>query len=440
MKLLVIHSFVILEFDRHAGRGITLFFLKFAFALCLVCATTQSQAGRLIIESWRTDDVELWNAKILPEFHKLYPDIHVVFSPVTNTSYDINTKTGLREKTAGDLITCRPFDASLELFSAGHLLELSHLVDLSPYRSIAKAAWTTDDGAGIFCLPLAFVGHGFFFNKAVFNDLGIQIPKTEDEFFELLGVIQKKTKGKITPIAFGTKDKWEATQTLMSIVGPNHWKGEVGRRALLNGTSKFTDEAFIQTWEKMAALSKYFPIDFEKISYEDARELFASGQAAIFPSGSWDISHIESIDPDNFGVFRYPLIQATDDCYVTNHLDSGIGINAASSNVQDAKIFLNWLTTRDFSNLFANTLIGFYPLASFPVNTQSETANEMFRWRRTCKSTLRINSQQLERGPESFENLLWDVNAEVLNLTITPASAATRVQRSLDSWFYKTME
>ncbi len=40
----------------------------------------------------------------------------MVFSPTAPTEYNAALNTKLDGGTAGDLITCRPFDASLELF------------------------------------------------------------------------------------------------------------------------------------------------------------------------------------------------------------------------------------------------------------------------------------------------------------------------------------
>ena len=397
-----------------------------------------SHAGNLVIESWRTDDIELWNKKILPAFNKEHPDIHVTFKPTNNVLYDETINQKLRNKTAGDLITCRPFDPALELFSAGYLLELSDKVNLKSFRNIAKAAWSSDDGAAIFCLPLAVVGHGFFYNKNIFEALKISPPETEAELFKALEKIKKS--GKTTPIAFGTKEKWESAQIMLSAVGPNQWKGEQGRLAILKGNLRFTDTVFVETWKSMARLSPYLAKNRDQLTYDQARTMFIKDQAAIFPSGSWDINYLEKMDPNKFGVFKYPVKNKGDECYVTNHLDIGIGINSASKNQKDAQTFLNWLSGKDFSDLFANTLTGFYPLSSFPMNIQSDMANEMHRWRKACKSTIRVNSQFLNRGPESLEALLWDVSSQVLNQKIKPEAAAQRVQKSLDTWFYKAAE
>jgi raffinose/stachyose/melibiose transport system substrate-binding protein len=92
---------------------------------------------------------------------------------------------------AGDIITCRPFDASLELFNQGHLADLSDLSAMANFSDVAKSAWTTDDGSATFCVPMASVIHGFMYNKDAFEELGLEEPTTVDEFFAVLDAIKE---------------------------------------------------------------------------------------------------------------------------------------------------------------------------------------------------------------------------------------------------------
>ena len=93
--------------------------------------------------------------------------------------------TRLEGGTAGDLITCRPFDASLALFEAGHLASLNDLEGMDNFGSVAKSAWITDDGSDVFCVPMASVIHGFIYNQDIFDDI-------YQKAREALGFVKKK--------------------------------------------------------------------------------------------------------------------------------------------------------------------------------------------------------------------------------------------------------
>ena len=126
--------------------------------------TVAQDSGSLVIESWRNDDLTIWEDVIIPAFNAHYPDIEVVFSPTAPAEYNAALEAKLEAGTAGDLITCRPFDNSLGLFNDGHLVSLNDLPGMEFFGDVARSAWVTDDGSDVFCVPMASVIHGFIYN------------------------------------------------------------------------------------------------------------------------------------------------------------------------------------------------------------------------------------------------------------------------------------
>ena len=96
-----------------------------------------------------------------------------MFAPSAPTEYNAALNAKLDAGSAGDLITCRPFDASLELYKKGKLADLTDLPGMENFSDVAKSAWQTDDGKATFCVPMASVIHGFIYNKDAFDELGI---------------------------------------------------------------------------------------------------------------------------------------------------------------------------------------------------------------------------------------------------------------------------
>ncbi len=58
---------------------------------------------------------------------------------------------------------------------------------------------------------------------------------------------------------------------------------------------------------------------------------------------------------------------------------------------------------------------------------------QMMEWRTACESSIRVNAQILNRGQPSMEQELWNVNADLLNGTVTGKEAAARIQNSVAS-------
>ena len=390
-----------------------------------------ASAGKLTIESWRNDDAAIWKEKLIPAFNAKYPDIQVEFTPTAPKEYNASLNARLEGGTAGDIITCRPFDASLELFNKGHLAALNDLPSMANFSDVAKSAWTTDDGKATFCVPMASVIHGFIYNKDIFKEVGVEPPKTEEEFLAVLEKI--KANGTYTPLVMGTNDQWEAATMGFQNIGPNYWKGEEGRKGLIDGSAKLTDKPYVDTFAALAKWSPYMGDGYKAQTYPDSQNLFGLGKGAVYAAGSWDISTFRG-QKVNMGAFKAPP-PAGSDCYISDHTDIGIGLNAKSGNSEEAKKFLDWVGSEEFANIFANALPGFFPLSNAKVTLSDDVAQEFVNWRGQCKSTIRNSYQILSRGTPNLENEMWNVSAQVLNGTMTPDAAAAQLQDGLKKWY-----
>lgn len=399
-------------------------------------ALTQAQTGTetLKLETWRIDDEARWNTRIIPAFQRTHPSIQVLTVPAPPTEYDTALLDKFAKNAAGDLITCRPFDQSLALYNKGYLQDITAMPELRRFRSQSKIAWTTYYAERVFCMPVAAVMTGFFYNTEIFKELNLQPPHTEEEFFEVLKKI--KQSNKYLPIAFGTGDAWQSAQVIFAGIGPNYWKGEQGRINLLTGRAKFTDPAYVDTWRVMAKLADYLPKHQKDLGENGARKLFLDGKAAIYPAGSWEIPFLsEHSHAKHFGVFAPPPKQIQHNCYVLSHFDLGVGINKQGSHNQAANMFLTWLSSPEFSQLVAHDLHGFFPLSNHPVEITNPLTREMATWRQQCDTTIRINSQFLNQAWPELEQALWDVSARVLRKELSPEEAAKHIANGIEKWF-----
>ncbi|WP_319542914.1 ABC transporter substrate-binding protein [uncultured Pseudodesulfovibrio sp.] len=411
-------------------------FTGFALAALLITsmlATSAFAATTLKIESWRNDDSDIWTDTIIPAFNKKHPDIQLVFAPMPPAEYNAGLNAKLAGGTAGDLITCRPFDASLELFNKGYIVALDDLAGMKEFSGVAKSAWQTDDGKSTFAVPMASVIHGFIYNKEAFEELGLSVPATEAEFFTVLEKI--KADGNYIPLAFGTADQWEAATMGFQNIGPNYWKGEEGRKALIAGTAKLTDAPYVNTWKQLAKWAPYMGKGFKAQKYPDSQNLFTLGRAAIYPAGSWDITTFNTQADFKFGAFPPPLPEGATKGYISDHTDIALGLNAASPNKDAARLFLEWLSSPEFAELYANSLPGFFPLSNHKVSLKDPVAQEFVNWRNTHESTIRNSYQILSRGTPNLENQLWNVSSQVINGTMTPEDAAKETQAGLEKWY-----
>jgi raffinose/stachyose/melibiose transport system substrate-binding protein len=407
-------------------------FFRYLTLIAACCGTSVVQSQTLGFESWRDEDVSIWTDRVMPAFKHSTIELKY-FAETDPTKHDQRLIERLNIGRAGDLITCRPFDRSMDLFEKGHLLDITNMPELRRFRRHSKIAWTTYYNDRVFCMPVASVMTGFFYNKAIFQELKLSPPNNEEEFWKVLKTIE--SSGKYLPLAYGTQGRWQASQVLFSGIGPNYWKGEEGRIKLLYGRAQFDDPEYVDVWRVLKQLGKYLPKNHANIDGFQARNLFLSGRAAIYPAGSWEIRFLENQPNIQVGVFAPPPKKEQHNCYVLNHFDQGIGINTRSPHQETARQFLSWLSTKDFSSVYSEQFPGFFPLSNYPFQSNSALSNEMVSWTQHCDTTIRINSQYLNQAWPDFEETLWEISSQVLTQDVTPEVAAKRIADGVRQWF-----
>ncbi len=408
--------------------------LRIAFLTStLLAGMAHAQDVTLTIESWRNDDLAIWQDTIIPAFEAQNPGIKVTFAPSAPAEYNAVLNSKLDAGSAGDMITCRPFDASLELYTKGHLADLTSLGAMANFSPVAKSAWQTDDAAATFCVPMASVIHGFIYNKDAFDALGIAVPTTEAEFLAALDKI--KADGAYIPMAMGTNDQWEAATMGYNNIGPNYWKGEEGRLALIKGEQKLTDPQWVAPYAALAKWKDYLGDGYEAQTYPDSQNLFTLGRAAVYPAGSWEISGFNTQATFKMGAFPPPVQNAGDTCYISDHTDIALGMNAKSAHPEETKKFLEWVGSAEFATLYANALPGFFSLNAAPVAMEDPLAQEFVSWRDKCQSSIRSTYQILSRGTPNLETETWNASVSAIKGTETPEALGAKLQAGLASWY-----
>ena len=168
----------------------------------LVTGLAAAQAGSLKIESWRNDDADIWNSKIIPAFNKTLSRHQGRVRALRADGIQRRAQRAPRRRHGGrphHLPSVRRLARSLSRKSTSTASTTSRA--WTNFSDVAKAAWTTDDGKTTFCVPMASVIHGFIYNKDAFKKVGATEPKTMAEFHDVLDKLKKD--GTYMPIVHG---------------------------------------------------------------------------------------------------------------------------------------------------------------------------------------------------------------------------------------------
>ena len=186
--------------------------------------------------------------------------------------------------------------------------KLSHynLEDLNPGGGERKASY---DGK-ILSIPFGGLsGCDIFYNKAIFAEVGIEVPQTIDE---LEAACDKLLEAGYVPFALANGSKWTGSMYFMYLVARHSGNDEFN--AAYDGTGSFTSPAFIWAGEKIQEwVNKgYFNEGFNSMVTDnnEDRALLYNNTCAMMLHGSWQVSGVKSDNADwyneYFGTFRFP--------------------------------------------------------------------------------------------------------------------------------------
>lgn len=405
--------------------------LGLGLAGCAAGGSGDGDTTKIVLGTWRTEDAAMWENDIIPAFEQSHPGITVEYAPVDTNDYNAAIQSQIEGGTGPDVIMCRPFDVNRSWIEQGYFDSLAELDAISTFPETALAAWEGDDGTP-YCVPVASVLAGFYYNTAIFDELGLEVPTTQAEFLDVLDAI--KADGTYTPLALGSADGWQLAYNMLYQVGPNAWHGEDGRLGLIDGTKKLTDPDFVEGFRVFDSFTDYLPKGYESISYEDMTQLFTLGQAAILPDGSWQISQVTSTGLD-VGVFGAPPAAAGEQRYQQEMADMAFGLNAAGKQKEAATEFLEWLGTPEFQQLYVNKLPGFFSMGSEPVSYDNPLAQEFADLKEGAELTSRLALDRLSAGQPPLDDEIWRVAQLMYNSGLSPEEATAELQKGLDSWY-----
>lgn len=267
---------------------------------------TAASVETVKIEMWgQENDVSGFEKfqKALDIYNERYPDapLEIEFIPGGDADpYLQKLLMAADTNTLPDLFlgTCAYIDG---IWETGALLDITEYIE-------SDAEWSARFISGAFNLQEQYTGgakygvpyqnefQGFILNKRLFDEQGLEIPVTWEEWLNCIEVFKEAD---ITPIAYGATDNWSRWGFDLFF----HRYGFYDNLdAILNGEMQFS-EIGTAAFEKIDELAKLgaFPENVNTATYTEALELFKAGQAAIITTGSWELSSLlESEEANNF--------------------------------------------------------------------------------------------------------------------------------------------
>ncbi|HEX5511184.1 MAG TPA: extracellular solute-binding protein [Actinomycetales bacterium] len=266
---------------------------------------------------------------------------------------------------------------------------------------------------------------GIFYNKKIFDRLGIDQPESLSE----LATAAKRVKAAgLVPLAVSDKEGWEGghllSMALSSAVGAD------GMKALLDGDKSWDSPqvtSSLSLWDDYNKAG-YLPKSPTSVDYDGATAMFYSGKAAMIPTGSWLVGEID--DNTSFPVGYIPFPAPDGPGIFAGGLGSGPFISANSNKKSEDLKFLNFLASPEHGRWTVENL---HTIPPQPIDTQGLNVSPLFA--KVLKDTAHLSRSSGGFGynidvlsTDVFNEAMFNGVQAVLTGQQTPEDVASKLQ------------
>lgn len=286
--------------------------------------------------------------KLVEKFEAENPNIKVTISAPPDATTVLKTK--LVKGDVPDIISMSADRSYADFVEANILEDLDGLVDIdkiNPVYNEMMKDLEIEERQGIYGVPYALNASGVIYNKDIFKELNLEIPKTWDEF---LSVAQKVKNEQIIPFYMTYKEAWTtlpAWNTISSTLVSSEIFDKVNKREVT------FSEIYDETTDKILELLEFGHSDNFGVGYNDGNIAFAKGESAMYLQGSYAIPSILTVNENlNLGMFALPATNNVENNKLVSGVDVYFSIPKDAKNKEESIKFINFLLEEENSQLY----------------------------------------------------------------------------------------
>lgn len=318
------------------------------FVVSPVSAEGDGEVVKLRMMGYNAESTRATYLKYLDE---LLPNIEIEFEFVSTDNFDNVLNSQLQAGEGPDIIEVG--GQTKLLAKAGYLLDLSDQEFIKKYTDSGLQAYTVD--GGIYAEPLQSWFEGIFYNKKIFEENGISIPKTWDEFIEIHKTLEEKG---IKAQTMGAQSYEPMMKQSIALVNNMFYSDSANMafdESFNEGEGKL-EEAWlpaVQEWYKIIEAG-CLNAEMLGLSYDQALDEFATEKAAMWECGPWAVETILSKNPDiEFGMFPIPGTDAEQPGWLVGGPGSAWAVNAKSEHMEEVLQVLEATSTEEAQQALA---------------------------------------------------------------------------------------
>ena len=408
----------------------------FVLGVIFTLLATMTMAVTVEMWSWRVQDEEVWQ-EVEKRLQAQGEDIEIEYRGFLPTEYDSKMLMALQGGKGPDLVYTRrlPGGRTKAMVDAGLILPLTNEINFEHFTE-GVLNNITQEGQQ-YGVPFAIQVVGVFYNKDIFDEFGLEEPKTWDEMIAIAEVLQSNN---IDPFFVPGKEAWalvmQHAMCGVSVLGPGWIK------RLTEGKIDFLDQDWIYMNTLLNDLKQYYQKNFMANIVTDMDAAFAFGQAGMVFYGIWGAQMWEELNPDiNIGYFMVPPDYVGNQPYAYVYMDGAVGLSKNADNKEAALKVLEFAATPEFGTIFSNVTKNIPAVtgAEMPDVPILKQANEVAN-NNASPYVYWVGSELVAGQPSLYSDVLSPGIQAMYSDEMTPAELAQECQDALSQWYEPLIE
>ncbi|WP_164667798.1 ABC transporter substrate-binding protein [Virgibacillus doumboii] len=312
-------------------------------------SSSASEATEISFIHWRGEDKEVFE-DIIGQFEEENPDITVEMNIYPSEQYQSNAQQLLRDGSVGDVFTSFPGSQFEAMKEADLFTDLSNEDFVSKF-SEGSIGIGQADGKQL-AIPYQLVFNMPVYNKGMFEELGLEVPKSWSEYQEMAATL---IENDIVPVAFPGADIGP-NQTMNSMMMNNSEEGVF--KKLESGEESLTNDWWVKTLKDFEYFNEngYFQENALGTNQDSAMQMVADEEAAMLATGSYHMASLKDLNPDlKLGLLPPITVPESEAEFEGIHTATFmLAINKKSEKKEAARKFIDFLSEPEIASQYAN--------------------------------------------------------------------------------------
>lgn len=275
--------------------------------------------------------------------------------------------------------------------------------------------------------PTSYNVLGVYYNKAIFEECGIEVPTTFEEFEAACAAL--KESGYV-PMAAAGLNGWHVMRWVELLV--EHYAGTELHDKMNSFEESWDNEAVVKALTKYKEWvdAGYFPDGFLTADPNDTIMSFGMGECAMDLQGQWYDGQLlqNELDLNNYGAFAFPSVE-------TNRMSAFAEMTQFNKNLTDEELeacvkYMDFYYSKENVDQY-----GQYYNLPLPKNGEKAPADQinvdgMIETSNT-NGTFTITDQAF---PTEVADVLFNAQDAIANNEMTPEEGAANIQAAIEAY------